>query len=203
MNPLAGGGAGLVELMVRATQEEAVSYADGRPVRSPPVRQGIQVFTGRRTVPTIGLGLPEAHMIHDSLGIPTVGTYVTTIPTLPAWFSRPLLRWMPDGPAAEKTFVPLMRRYLGLIRMKLFKGRPEFVEVNVVTGDGRQLALRTDDGIAATAHVLAAAVQALADRPPAPGAYLPDEVLSLEDVIPRVVRSSENAFTFTLHSSEL
>lgn len=203
LNPLAGGGAGLVELMVRAMQEEAISFKGGRQITSPPVRQGIELFTGRRTVPTIGLGLPEAHMIRASLGIPTVGTYITTVPTLPAWFSRPLLKWMPDGPVAEKAFVPLLRRYLGLIRLRLFRNKPEFVEVNAVTGQGRQLAVRTDDGIAATAHVLAAAVQALAHRPPEPGAYLPDEVLSLGDVVSRVLALADGAFSFTLHSSEV
>ena len=203
LNPLAGGGPGLVELMVHATQEETISYEGGQRIVSPPVRQGIRVFTGSRTVPTIGLGLPEAHMLRASLGIPTVGTYVTTIPTLPAWFSRPLLRWMPDGPAAEKAFVPLMRRYLGVIRTRMFRNKPEFVEVNAVTGEGRQLALRTDDGIAATAHVLAASVQALAARPPASGAYLPDEVLSLGDVTSRVLALADGAFSFTLHSTEV
>jgi hypothetical protein len=142
-------------------------------------------------------------MLRASLGIPTVGTYLTTIPTMPSWFTRRLLRWLPEGPAAEKVFVPLMRRYLRLIRMGFFKNKAEFVEVNVVTGGGRQLALRTDDGIAATAHVLAAAVQALADRPPPPGAYLPDEVLSLGDVMPRVLALANGAFTFTLHSPEV
>lgn len=203
LNPLSGGGAGLVELMVRATQEETISWEHGQRVAHPPVRQGIKVFTGRRKVPTIGLGFPEVHMIRASLGIPTVGSYVTTIPTLPAWFSRPLLRWMPDGPAAEKAFVPLMRRYLSLIRLRLFKNKPAFVEVNAVTGEGKQLALRTDDGAAATAHVLAGTVQALAADPPAPGAYLPDEVLNLGDVTSRVLALADGAFTFTLHSSEL
>ncbi|NNF28193.1 MAG: hypothetical protein HKN73_13295 [Gemmatimonadetes bacterium] len=203
LNPLAGGGAGLVELMVRATQEEAVSYEKGQRITHPPVRPGIEVFTGSRKVATIGLGLPEVHMIRASFKTPTVGTYVTTIPTLPTWFSRPLLRWMPDGPAAEKAFVPLMRRYLGLIRLKLFKNKPAFVEVNAVTGEGRQLALRTDDGGAATAHVLAAKVQALAAQPPPPGAYMPDEVLNLGDVTSRVLALADGAFSFTLHSSEV
>lgn len=203
LNPLAGGGPGLVELMVRATQEEAVSYQEGKRVISRPVRPGIRVFTGRRSVPTIGLGLPEAHMLRASLGIPTVGTYLTTIPTMPAWVTRRLLEWLPEGPAAEKAFVPLMRRYLRLIRMGLFKNKAEFVEVNVVTGNGRQLALRTDDGIAATAHVLAATLQALGERPPPPGAYLPDEVLSLGDLMPRVLGLADGAFTFTLHSTEV
>ncbi|NNM34162.1 MAG: hypothetical protein HKO53_13895, partial [Gemmatimonadetes bacterium] len=75
--------------------------------------------------------------------------------------------------------------------------------VNAVTGEGRQLALRTDDGGAATAHVLAAKVQALAAQPPPPGAYMPDEVLNLGDVTSRVLALADGAFSFTLHSSEV
>ena len=201
LNPLAGGGPGLVELMVRATQDATVYYEEGARVSGPPIRPGVRLFTGRRTVPTIGVGLPEAHMLSASLGIPSVATHVTTIPALPGWMAAPLLRWIPKGPGAEKVFVPLMRRYLRTIRTVLFKGKPEFVEINVITGNGDQLALRTDDGVAATAHALAASVAAMAASHPPPGAYLPDELLGLGDVMNRVLALAQGDFKLTLHSA--
>jgi hypothetical protein len=200
LNPLAGSGPRLVELMVRATQEDAVYYEGGTRVSAPPIRSGVRLFTGKKTVPTVGIGLPEAHMLSASLGIPWVATYVTTIPALPGWMAAPLLRWIPHGPDAEKVFVPLMRRYLRTIRTVLFKGKPEFVEINVVTERGDQLALRTDDGIAAAAHALAASVAAMAALDPPPGAYLPDELLGLGDVMNRVLALAEGDFQLTLHS---
>jgi len=201
LNPLAGGGPGLVELMVRATQDDAVYYEGGTRVSGPPIRPGVRLFTGKTTVPTFGIGLPEAHMLHASLGIPSVATYVTTTPTLPGWVTAPLLRWMPSGPGAEKVFVPLMRRYLRAIRTVLFKGKPEFVEINVVTGAGDQLALRTNDGIDATAHALAASVAAMASSEVPPGAYLPDELLELSDVMNRMLALAQDDFRLTLHST--
>ncbi len=200
LNPLAGGGPGLVELMVRATQDDTVYYERGGRVSGPPIRPGVPLFTGRTTVPTMGIGLPEAHMLSASLGIPSVATYVTTIPTLPGWIAAPLLRWIPNGPDAEKVFVPLMRRYLRTIRTRLFKRKPEFVEINVVTGDGDQLALRTDDGVSATAHALAASVAAMDASHPPPGAYLPDELLGLGDMMDRVQELAQGEFKLTLHS---
>jgi len=200
LNPLAGSGPGLVELMVRATQENAVYYEGGKRTSGPPIRSGIRLFTGRKTVPTVGVGLPEAHMLSASLGIPSVATYVTTIPTLPGWMATPLVRWLPKGEGAEKVFVPLMRRYLRTIRTVLMKGKPEFVEINVVTGNGDQLALRTNDGVAATAHALAASVATMATSDPPPGAYLPDELLGLGDVMNRVLALAQGDFRLTLHS---
>jgi hypothetical protein len=200
-NPLAGGGPGLVELMVRATQDDTVRYAEGTRVTEPPIRPGVRLFTGKKTVPTIGVGLPEAHMLHASLDIPSVATFVTTTPTLPSWMTSPLLRWMPTGPDAEKVFVPMMRRYLRTIRTGVFKGKPEFVEINVVTGDGDQFALRTDDGMAATAYALAASVAAMDAADPAPGAYLPDELLELGEVMNRMLALAQNDFRLTLHST--
>ena len=140
-------------------------------------------------------------MIHASLGIPSVSTYVTTVPTLPGWITAPLLRWMPKGPGAERVFVPLLRRYLRLIRTVFFKGKREFVELNVVTGDGHQLALRTDDRVAATAHALAAGVAAMAESDPPPGAYLPDELLRLDEMMTRMLTSARGEFRITLHST--
>ena len=200
LNPLAGGGPGLVELMVRATQDDTVYYEGGARASGPALRSGVPLFTGRTTVPTMGVGLPEAHMLHASLGIPSVATYVTSVPTLPGWMTAPLLRWMPKGPGAEKVFVPLLRRYLRAMRTVLFKGKAEFVEINVVTGDGDQLTLRTDDGVAATAHALAAGVAAMAASDPPPGAYLPDELLGLGDVINRMLAAAQGDFQLTLHS---
>ncbi|MEE2896938.1 MAG: hypothetical protein VX815_00570, partial [Gemmatimonadota bacterium] len=49
------GGPGLVELMVRATQENAVYYEGGKRTSEPPIRSGIRLFTGRKTVP-VGRG---------------------------------------------------------------------------------------------------------------------------------------------------
>ncbi len=201
LNPLAGGGPGLVELMVRATQDDTVYYEKGSRVSGPPLRSGVRLFAGRATVPTVGVGLPEAHMLHASLGIPSVATYVTSVPTLPSWMTAPLLRWMPKGPGAEKVFVPLLRRYLRTIRTVFFKGKRGYVELNVVTGGGHQLALRTDDGVAATAHALAASVAALAALNPPPGAYLPDELLGLDDVMRRMVELAQGTFRLTLHST--
>jgi hypothetical protein len=201
LNPLAGGGRGLVELMVRATQDETVYYEEGTRVVGPPIRPGVRLFTGKTKVPTVGVGLPEAHMLHASLAIPSVATYVTTIPTLPGWITAPLLRWMPKGPGAQTVFVPMLRRYLRLIRTRLFKGKAEFVEVNVVTGDGDQLALRTNDGVAATAHALAASVAAMAALDPPPGAYLPDELFGLGDVMNRMLALAQGEFRLTIHST--
>ena len=115
--------------------------------------------------------------------------------------TAPVLRWMPKGPGAEKVFVPLMRRYLRTIRTVLFKGKRGFVEVNVVTENGDQLALRTDDGVAATAHALAASVAAMAASDPPPGAYLPDELLGLGEVMSRILASARGDFKLTLHSN--
>jgi hypothetical protein len=201
LNPLGGGGPGLVELMVRATQDDTVYYEAGARVSGPPIRPGVRLFTGRKTVPTIGVGLPEAHMLHASLAIPSVATYIATTPTLPDWLTAPLLRWMPEGPGAEKVFVPLLRRYLRTIRTVVFRAKPEFVEINVVTGAGDQLALRTDDGITATAHALAAAVAVMASSNPAPGAYLPDELFGLGEIMNHMLKSAGSDFRLTLHST--
>ena len=201
LNPLTGAGPGLVEVMVRSTQEEAVYYENGVRVTAPPIRPGVPLFTGRKTVSTVGVGLPEASMLHASLGLPTVATYVTTVPTLPGWISDPLLRWMPRGPGAEKAFVPLFRRYLRLIRTRLFRNKSAFVEVNAVTGEGDQLALRTDDGLRATAHGLAAAALAMASRDLPVGAFMPDELFTLGEVMDRMLASIGGDFHVTLHST--
>ena len=75
------------------------------------------------------------------------------------------------------------------------------MEINVVAGNGNQLALRTDDGIAATAFSLAAGVAAMAASNPPPGAYLPDELLGLGDVMNRMTALARGDFQITLHSN--
>ena len=146
--------------MVRATQDDTVYYEGGARVSGPPIRPGVRLFTGRTTVPTMGVGLPEAHMLRASLGIPSVATHVTTTVTLPGWMTAPLLRWMPRGPGA----------------------------------------LRTDDGVAATAHALAASVAWMAASDPPPGAFLPDELLGLGEMMSRILALAQGDFQLTLHS---
>ncbi len=133
-------------------------------------------------------------------------------PGLSNLLARQLLQWVgpPDRLDIVVRLNPLAGGGPGLVELMVRAtqenavyyegGKPEFVEINVVTGNGDQLALRTNDGVAATAHALAASVATMATSHPPPGAYLPDELLGLGDVMNRVLALAQGGFRLTLHS---
>jgi short subunit dehydrogenase-like uncharacterized protein len=185
IDALSGAGRGMLAVMAGSMVRPATYYEGGVRVDAPPIAAGARLPFAGRTRATVRLNLPEAAMLHWSTGAPSTGTFLAASPPMPAPVANALGRWLVRHPGAERTIGAQLR----LVRGTLFRGRPTFIELTAVANREESLAdpphetLRAADGVTAGGYAAAAMAAILARRPPVPGVHLPDQILTLDEVL--------------------
>ena len=96
-SPLSQAGRGVCQLMASTMGRDAVRFEAGEEVLDPPLTVGgsLPFSSGERL--TMGVGLAESRMLHWSIGAPSTGSFLATVPPLPLAVQRLLTLFLPWG----------------------------------------------------------------------------------------------------------
>jgi hypothetical protein len=182
VSSFSAGGGGMAQLMAEALAQNAVYFDRGDRKEEPAASftADLPFADGSRT--GLRISLPESAMLARSMGVPSISTFLVPEPAFVRHLVRGAARF--SGPAAKWA----LARLFTVQRSMLFRHVMTSMEICVLA-DARARWLHATDGIAAGAAAIVAAAQVLAGRPPPPGIVLPDECLTLDEVVARVRRA--------------
>ena len=197
LNPLSGAGYGMSALSAQVVSNVAKRFENGELISDPPVWFSPQIPFAAGPMPALRTGLPEAVMLHYSTRVPNTAAYLSLGPPVVGRALETALFGMAMAFPRDPFFKPLAQSALSQafagVRTVLFReGNTPFEIVAMVDRadyfrhDGDSLSVQFSDGMLAAAYAVAAGVAALAGQSNAPGVYLPDEVLTFDDVIARM-----------------
>lgn len=196
LSPLSAAGPGMCALIADMVTSPTPRVEHGLVVEGPSFRSvGPFPFAAKaddevHTSIGLTLSLPESVMLHHSTGVPSSRSVIAMRPELLGLPLRALGRLAPalgKSPLAA-ALRALLRWQLLALRSGLLRRRPTRVELSAVAhgpdGRGCHVHLAVDDGIGATAELIAATVlQVLATPTSLRGARLVDEVTELEPTL--------------------
>ncbi len=193
LNPLSGAGAGMSALSARLLANVSKRFEGGALIKDPPVWFSPLIPFDGGPLPALRIGLPEAVMLGYSTGVPNTAAYFTT--GLP--FAQGAMLGLSILFPQDAVFKPLATDALGAaitgLRGGFFRDGVTPFEIVALANrrdafrhDGPSLHLRFNDGITAAARAVAAGVDVLRAARPDAGAYLPDELFKLDDMLARL-----------------
>lgn len=193
LNPLSGAGAGMNALSARLLANVARRFENGELIVDPPAWFGPLVPFGAFELPVLRMGLPEAVMLgYSGVARSTASYFSTGLPFAQgAMLGASLL--MPKDPVFKPLAVDAIGGALNTVRSTLFRSGITAFDIVAMANrrdafrhDGPWLRLRINDGMAAAVTAVAVGVAMLQQHAPASGAYLPDELFTLDEMLERV-----------------
>jgi hypothetical protein len=201
----AGGGRGMVALMVRALLHPSVRYQAGQRIEEGPVNAGITMPFFSGDYRTLRIGLPEAPMLHWSTGAPNTATYMAPKPGFMRHTAKILAAAAPTSERARKAFYSTLLRSFTFQRSTLLRDWPTAAEVTVVRDrrdearGAKYACMRVNKGVEAGAFATAALVEAIKDGHSVPaGLHVPEEVFQLQPILDAVARLTKDEVRFEL-----
>lgn len=189
MPPVTGAGAGICRLMTDVLDHSAVRYENGKRIEEPPICPGATLPLHGRLRRCARVGLPEAIMLHQSLGAPTTSTHVAVAPAIFQPFVTPAGRLLPQHDGARQAILGTARVGMTLMRAVLLRWAPEAIALCArasLSEDESATAVRSmcvNHGAIATGAAIAAAVAQLESLSDRRGLMLPEEIFTLEQTV--------------------
>lgn len=188
-SPFSAAGAGMVALIAHLMAEPAPYYEAG-------IRRKAAAFSSGPPMPYEGqwrgslrAAIPETELLHASIGVPDVLAILSPQPGIIGPFLYVAARLVPRWQLFKRAYLWMIRASVGLLRRVLFRKRQTRVVISALAGrhgcarEGHYVNLTTHDGIVCAAYVTAAIAALLYAKRPAPGMYVIDELVSLDEVL--------------------